>query len=218
MKLSSEYRKVARENLKNNWGNAIVVCLITLGISTLLGFIPVVGSIASFLLGGPLVVAEIIYFVKLHKKENPTIGTMFTDFGTNLIDNFAAYVLQMIFIALWSFLFFIPGLIKSYSYAMTMYLKSKNPKFGANEAITLSRKMMDGKKWKLFCLHLSFIGWMFVCVFTLGIGFIFLLPYMQASTIAFYEDAYTEYEQINNPTEIIEEQATEEQPAEEDNK
>ena len=55
---------------------------------------------------------------------------------------------------------------------------------------------MNGKKWKLFCLHFSFIGWAILSVLTFGIGFLFLMPYMQASITAFYEDAYNSYQQV----------------------
>ena len=210
MRKSVEYRSFARECLKNNWGTAILVCLITFGISALVGMIPVVGTIASLLLAGPLVVAELIYFVKLNRKEEATVGTMFTNFGKELINNFLTYLLQAIFTVLWTLLFLIPGIIKTYSYAMTMYLRVKNPQLKATEAITLSRKIMDGKKWDLFCLHLSFIGWAILSVLTFGIGFIFLLPYMQASQTAFYEDAFSQYQQSGEPVvEISNEESAE---------
>ena len=78
---------------------------------------------------------------------------------------------------------------------MTMYIKSVNADMGHNDAITLSRKIMDGKKWRLFCLSLSFVGWMILCVFTFGIGFIWLIPYMKTTTTAFYQEAYESYKQ-----------------------
>ena len=62
-----------------------------------------------------------------------------------------------------------------------------------NEAIELSMAMMDGHKWDLFCLELSFIGWAFLCVLSLGIGYLWLIPYMYASYAAFYEDVKNEY-------------------------
>ena len=64
----------------------------------------------------------------------------------------------------------------------------------SEDAICLSQQIMNGKKAKLFCLDLSFIGWIILSVFTLGVGFIFLLPYISASHIAFYENAYIEYQ------------------------
>ena len=196
MKKSAEFRNVARENLKGNWGTAIVVCLIVIAITAILGIIPVVGSIAMLLLTGQLIVGEFNYFIKLNNKQEAKISSMFTGFGENLINNFLTYLLQTIYTILWTLLFIVPGIIKSYSYSMTMFIKSKKPELGANDAITLSRQIMNGKKWKLFCLHFSFIGWAILSVLTFGIGFLFLMPYMQASITAFYEDAYNSYQQV----------------------
>ena len=73
----------------------------------------------------------------------------------------------------------------------------------AKDAIDLSQKIMDGKKAKLFCLDLSFVGWMILCVFTLGIALIYVIPYMNASRVAFYEEAYIEYqEKIGNIVDV----------------
>lgn len=196
MKKSEEYRNVARQNLKNNWGTAILICIVILLLSSISSIIPYIGSIASLLLAGQLAVGEYYFFIALHNKETANFGIVFKDFGTDLIKNFLVYLLQTIYTALWTLLLIIPGIIKSYAYSMTMFLKAKQPNLNANEAITLSRKIMDGKKWKLFCLHFSFIGWMLLSIITFGIGFLFLIPYMQASSTAFFEDAYAEYQQI----------------------
>lgn len=194
MKRAEEYRGIARGNLKGNWGTAIVVCLIVLLISGVMNFIPIAGSIISIILVGPFAVAELRYFIKLHKKEKATVGSGFADFGKDFTGNVGAYILQSIYLFLWTLLLIIPGLIKSYSYSMTMFLKAKNPEMKANDAITLSRKIMYGKKWKLFCLDVSFIGWAILSIFTLGIGLIFLIPYINASHVAFFEDAYIAYQ------------------------
>lgn len=196
-KNSAYYRGVARGNLQNNWGTAILVGLIIFGISFLAGLaniIPLVGSIASIVISGPLIVAEFRYFIALNKKENPTVGTAFTNFGKDFSGNVGAYILQSIYTFLWMLLFIIPGIIKTYAYSMTLFLKSKNPEMKASEAIDLSQKIMDGKKWKLFCLEISFIGWALLSILTLGIGLLFLLPYMSSSRVAFFEDAYVAYQ------------------------
>lgn len=187
---SAYYRRVARDNLTNNWGTAILVGIIIFGISILAGIIPLIGFIASIVISGPLMVAEMRYFVALHKKQQPTIGSAFTNFGKDFSGNIWAYILQSIYTALWTLLFIIPGIIKSYAYSMTMFLKSKNPEMKAGEVIGLSQSIMYGRKWKLFCLDLSFIGWMLLSILTLGIGLIFLIPYISASRVAFFEDAY----------------------------
>ena len=103
-------------------------------------------------------------------------------------------LLRTIFIWLWSLLFIVPGLIKVFSYALTPYILEEHPELTANEAIDRSRAMMRGHKFDLFWLYLSFIGWFFVCIFTFGIGFIWLIPYMQSADVAFYEDVKADYE------------------------
>ena len=99
-----------------------------------------------------------------------------------------ARLLRSIYLLLWSLLFIIPGIIAALSYAMTEYILAENPKISAGEAINLSKQMMDGNKWRLFCLRLSFIGWDILCGFTLGIGYLWLNPYKQAAEAAFYRE------------------------------
>ena len=99
-----------------------------------------------------------------------------------------------ILISLWSLLLIIPGIIKGFSYAMTPYILEDNPELSATEAIHRSRMMMKGHKFDLFWLYLSFIGWAFLCLLTLGIGYIWLYPYIQASEAAFYEEVKADYE------------------------
>ena len=92
------------------------------------------------------------------------------------------------FTILWSLLLVIPGIIKSYSYAMTSFILKGEPEMKNNAAIEKSMAMMEGNKMKLFMLDLSFIGWAILCIFTLGIGLLFLQPYVAISRAAFYED------------------------------
>ena len=133
-----------------------------------------------------------------------------------LWDGFCMNFLQGLYVALWSLLLFIPGVVKAYSYAMTPYIMAEHPGLTANEAITESRRIMDGNKWRLFCLDLSFLGWELLCTlpmligfslvfaFTrsadtvlvplillsipLSVGFFFLHPYEEAAWAIFYRD------------------------------
>ncbi|MBO6029024.1 MAG: DUF975 family protein [Bacteroidales bacterium] len=102
--------------------------------------------------------------------------------------------LMNLFIFLWSLLFIIPGIVKTFSYAMTPFILEERPDLGASEAIDHSRAMMKGHKFDLFWLLLSFIGWGFLCLFTFGIGYLWLIPYMQTSVADFYEDVKADYE------------------------
>ena len=102
--------------------------------------------------------------------------------------------LMTLFIFLWSLLLVIPGIVKMFSYSMTPYILEEHPELSANEAIDRSRAMMKGHKFDLFWLILSFIGWMILCLFTFGIGYLWLVPYMETSIGAFYEDVKADYE------------------------
>ena len=112
-----------------------------------------------------------------------------------MFDGFKTYgraigvqLLMGILIMLWAVLLIIPGIIKSFSYAMTIYISKDHPELSANECIERSMDMMNGHKWDLFVLYLSFIGWFILCLFTMGIGFLWLIPYIQVSVAEFYED------------------------------
>ena len=109
------------------------------------------------------------------------------------LHNVWGMLLMYILIFLWSLLFLIPGIIKTYSYAMTPYILHENPDLTASEAIHRSRMMMKGHKFDLFWLQLSFIGWFFLSLFTCGIGFLWLQPYYYTAQAAFYEEVKSSY-------------------------
>ena len=73
-------------------------------------------------------------------------------------------------------------------YSMVGYIVVDNPQLGAIETMRRSRQIMDGNKWRLFVLALSFIGWIILGIFTLGIGYLWLIPYMTTTEAAFYCD------------------------------
>ncbi len=104
-----------------------------------------------------------------------------------------AMLWMQILVFLWSLLFVIPGIIKTFSYAMTPYILHDNPELTPTEAIHRSRMMMRGHKFDYFWLLLSFIGWVVLCIFTAGIGFLWLVPYMETSAAAFYEEVKADY-------------------------
>src|SRR5690606_11316295 len=93
-----------------------------------------------------------------------------------------------IFTFLWSLLLVIPGIIKSLSYSQAYFIIKDHPEMSVLDAITESRHRMNGYKWKYFLLNLSFIGWGILSILTLGIGLLWLVPYITASYAAFYND------------------------------
>ncbi len=101
-------------------------------------------------------------------------------------------IVASIFIALWTVLLYIPGIIKSFSYSQADYIlmdsNDEGASVGALEAITRSRQLMNGHKLRLFWLSFSFIGWFILSAFTCGVGFVILMPYINLTMAAFYQD------------------------------
>ncbi len=141
------------------------------------------------------------------------LGTLFS-YYKNWATAAVSALLRTIYVFLWSLLFIIPGIVASYSYAMTDYILAENPSLTASQAIEKSKAMMSGNKWRLFCLHFSFIGWDILASITFGIGYLWLNPYKHAAVAAFYRDVCA-IEGGTSDTEPVE--ATFEEAHEEDN-
>ena len=94
--------------------------------------------------------------------------------------------LKGLYEALWSMLFIIPGIIKSYSYWMVPYITAANPNLSASRAFEISKKTMNGDKWHTFVLQLSFIGWDLLALLTFGVGYYFLAPYKETTYAELY--------------------------------
>jgi uncharacterized membrane protein len=97
-------------------------------------------------------------------------------------------VLMLVFTLLWMLLLIIPGIIAAISYSLTFYIIADDDTIKPMEAIDKSKQMMDGYKWKYFFLALRFLGWALLCILTLGIGFLWLIPYVQVTFAKFYDD------------------------------
>lgn len=183
MKENFELRALARTQLRGNWLTAVGVVVVYSVIICASGCV-VVGP---WVLGGPLFLGLIGYFLRKAHGESARIENLFDGFKV-FGSGFLLYILNALFIALWTCLLIIPGIVKCFSYSMAFFILHDNPEIGALEAITQSRKMMNGYKGKLFGLCLSFIGWAFLCCLTFGIGFFWLAPYITLSITNFYED------------------------------
>lgn len=117
----------------------------------------------------------------------PAIGTLFGYFS-HWKNTLCTRLLRTFYVACWTLLLIIPGIVAGYSYAMTDYILAEHPELSASEAIARSKEMMAGNRWRLFCLELSFIGWGILSALTMGIGELWLTPYKQAANAAFYRE------------------------------
>ena len=187
VKENSELRAEARAALQGKWPMAAVAALIYSVIAGGLSAIPAIGSLASLFVGLPIAYGLAILMWGVYKGKDIDFGVLFEGFQ-DYKRIFVTKMLQSIYTVLWTFLLIVPGIIKSYSYAMTDYILKENPEMNNNAAIDKSMALMEGHKMRLFMLDLSFIGWALLAVLTFGIGFFFLQPYIQVAHAAFYED------------------------------
>ena len=118
-----------------------------------------------------------------------TVRLAFSDYVRNAVSILLVYLYTI----LWTLLFIVPGIIKGLAYSLTPFIVKDNPQLSPNQAINLSMKMMKGHKFDLFYLYLSFIGWILLAMLTLGIGLLWVIPYMQTSMAAFYLDVKNDY-------------------------
>lgn len=145
-----------------------------------------IGGIVSLLVSGPFALGLTWISLTVVRGGNPKIEMLFSgfkQFGRAFLLN----LLIGIFVFLWALLLIIPGIIKAYSYSMSFYILADNPEMSANDARKKSMEMMQGNKWRLFCLHFSFIGWGLLCILTLGILTFWVMPYEQAAEAEFYQ-------------------------------
>jgi uncharacterized membrane protein len=190
-------KQLAKTKLKGNWGVALAAILIGSLISGAAGSVFGIGYL---IVAGPLTVGICAVFVNIFRKEKGQLGDMGNGLN-NFLNNMITGILVNVFIALWSLLFIIPGIVKSYSYAMTYYIQNDKPQFTETDAITESREIMRGHKWDLFVLDISFIGWYMLSVLTFGLLLLYVIPYHQAARTAFYEDLIGSKEDAAEPSE-----------------
>jgi len=184
---NAELMRMARESLNGKWGLAIGAFLVYMVIISVLQFIPFLGPLSLLILGGPLTLGLIIFSLTISRNQDTRFEQIFEGFQ-NFGTAFSAYIIVSIFIILWMLLLIVPGIIAAISYSMTFYIIADDSSIEPMAAVKKSKKMMYGYKWKFFCLGLRFIGWAILCILTLGIGFLWLIPYVQVSVAKFYDD------------------------------
>ncbi len=184
---NADLMRMARESLKGKWGLAIGAFVTWMVVAMALQAIPKVGAFFTLIVSGPLVLGLAIFTLSIARGEEAKWEQIFQGFNRCIVA-LTAYLLTTLFIFLWALLLVIPGIIAGLSYSMTYYILADDESISAMDAMRKSKEMMNGNKWKLFCLGFRFFGWGLLCIPTLGVGFLWLAPYMYLSVAQFYED------------------------------
>ena len=214
MTTNQEFKNAALASLRGNWAPAVLASLIYAAITCLVSgassiyevYYPemfAVGGIvppAFYGLTGGAALIAIFILIPLSVGFTNAFNALYVWSNSNILGNTFGYgfkiywraiggsLLVSIFTALWSLLLVIPGIIKAYSYALTPYILVDDPELSVRDAIRKSQRLMEGQKFNLFYLQLSFIGWFFLACVTCGIGFLWLIPYYQSTVAVFYNN------------------------------
>lgn len=210
-----DFRVWARENLRGHWGAAVAVGVVASllggGWNTTFEFsdsntvvdgfnlsdflsrdviavlltISAVMALLTFVVGGVVQFGQCAFHLNLINRRKARFSDLFSQFY-RIWDGIRMQVVIGFFVFLWSLLLIIPGVIASYRYAMVPYLMAEFPDLKVMEAMRESKRLMRGNKGRLFCLQLSFFGWALLSALTLGIGTLWLNPYMKSAETAFY--------------------------------
>ena len=150
-------------------------------------------------LGGMFVVVLVAYYVNAVfryglsalsiavMRGGARIGHVFSGFGKGW-STLWLMALAHLYIFCWTLLFVIPGIRAIFSYALIYLIKADHPDWDADRCIDESKRLMEGNRWRYFCLCLSFLGWWMLVALTCGLAFVFVVPYFNAAQAAFYED------------------------------
>ena len=166
-----ELKNMAKEQIQGKIGILFLIFLI----------IAIIGAGSALIVIMPAFnISLCMIFLGLTKNEDISVGDAFKGFNItgkavwlNIITNF--------FVFLWSLLLVIPGIIKIFSYAAAPFILADNPELTAREALSESKRIMDGHKFDLFVLQLSFFWWYILSAITFGIAYIYVVPYFQAT-------------------------------------
>ena len=180
-----QLKAAAKEQIRGKIGILFLITLIIAAISAVaggvLGMVPYLGPVAAAIVVTPAFALSIVrVYLNVVAGGTPEVGDAFTGFD----DFWAAFKVQFLvglFTYLWTLLLIVPGIIKSLSYSMSMYVLAENKGKSARECIKESMEMTKGHKWELFMLDLSFFGWALLVVLTAGIASIWVAPYIQAT-------------------------------------
>ncbi len=198
--LAKDYRHAASEKLRGYRGTAILAMII---VSLITGVLTGLTRVGSIFVTGAFSVGTAVLYLNISRGFEPKIENIFEGFKKCYGKSLVAYILVSIFTFLWSLLFVIPGIMKAYSYSQTYNILADHPEMSGKDAIDESKRIMQGNRWRLFCLQFSFIGWFLLSVCTCGILLLWVWPYYQQAVIEFYEsikDQGTAFEQTYQQT------------------
>lgn len=163
--------------------SAIVPFLAILGLSLTAS---IAGIILIIFIFAPLHVGIAHYFLESTQMRFDFQNVLHGFTGGRYRNVVATMLLRDIYLFLWTLLLIVPGIVKSYSYALVPFLLAENPSLSPSRAIQMSINMTNGHKWEMFILDLSFLGWYLLGLLALVVGTLFVNPYYYTTQAQLY--------------------------------
>lgn len=194
---TAELKANAKEQLRGKWAVAIGTVLVAnilidsnvmykvsqefgvygLGISF---------SLISLFLGGVISVGLSKFLLDVAtKREEPRFETLFSQFNIYL-KTLGLNILITLAVCIGTILFIVPGVIVGLMFSQSYYILCEDPSKSITQCIKESVDMMNGHKWDLFYLELTFIGWWLLTAITIGIAGLWVSPYVKVTETNFY--------------------------------
>lgn len=192
-----QYKKQARGQLRGYWTTPVLLTLFTQAILLIIilpqsvyrvlngnesySFFQFIVSIAVSAASAIFEIALVKYYLIFTENREKATFSAFLEALNLWLDGILAALWVALWTFLWLLLFIIPGIIKSLAYSQVLYIVAENPQVSVRQAMKISMAITKGYKADIFLLELSFIGWALLTVLTLGIGYLWLIPYMSAT-------------------------------------
>lgn len=189
------YKRAARAALKGYWKYPLMVSAICCAVcfflavsdQLLAGAVPYASKagliyvLAVFAVIGIIQLGTFRFFLDFScNRETAGLESFFIGLGC-WIKGALGFLWLVLWLFLWGILLIIPAIVKKYAYSMMFFILAEHPRLSVRKAMLLSKVMTLDHKGDLFVMDVSFAGWMLLCVFSAGIGLLWLIPYMLLS-------------------------------------
>jgi uncharacterized membrane protein len=173
----------AKESLSENWGSAILVCVVGVVITSVAGSVFGIGTL---IVAGPIAVGMAIFFTNLLRGQERKFENLFDGFNNCFVNSMVAGLLSSLLVGL-GCIVIIPGILLGLGWSQYAYILRDDPSIDGWASLQRSYEMMRGHKGQLFLLGLSFFGWGCLVCITFGLAWLYVGPYMQATYAAYYD-------------------------------
>lgn len=188
-------KRQAKADMKGGWAMAIVAAIIFVCIMSLASFT----YLGVLLITGPMSYGFFAFIANKMTYNTTDLNLLFVGFKNRFAETLVAGLVMTILTAVGAMLLIVPGIIIGCGLSMTYLIMLDNPSMSGIDALKASWALMKGHKWDYFVLGLSFIGWIILSVFTLGLLMVYITPYMYATYVAFYRQISTGSSYANTP-------------------